>query len=448
MGYQARKLSNTLRIIMKFKTVSVYGLGYIGLPTAAMFASSGVKVIGVDVNKDIVDVINSGDIHIVEPGLKDIVSDSVASGKLSATDMPEPADAFIIAVPTPFKTTHAAIPEPDLDYIKKACNNIAKVLKKGDLVILESTSPVGATEKVCDWLSQHRPDLIIAGKNITNPDVNVAHCPERVLPGKVMDELISNDRIIGGVTSQCAKVATSLYKSFVEGSCIETDARTAEMAKLTENASRDLQIAFANELSLICDELDIDVWNLINLANKHPRVNILQPGPGVGGHCIAVDPWFIASAAPVTSRLIKLARAVNEYKPEWVIKKIKNAIDTLSNERINSDGSPLKIVCFGLAFKANIDDVRESPALYITRKLAEQYAGQVYAVEPNITNQELLKDELFTQVSYQQGLDLGDIFVLLVDHDEFKERPPADSDAKVILDTRGIWSRKGGCNVL
>lgn len=426
---------------MKFETVSVYGLGYIGLPTAAMFASSGVNVIGVDVNNDIIETINSGSIHIIEPGLDKIVSECVVNGKLRATHTPEEADAFIIAVPTPFKSTDAQIPEPDLTYIEQACNNIAKVLKVGNLVILESTSPVGATEKVCDWLSKLRPDLVVAGENITNPDVNIAHCPERVLPGKAMDELITNGRIIGGITPQCAKVATSLYQLFVQASCFETDARTAEMAKLTENASRDLQIAFANELSLICDELDINVWKLIKLANKHPRVNILQPGPGVGGHCIAVDPWFIANAAPAASKLIKLARTVNEDKPEWVIKKIKNAINTFSATSSDLDKKQLKIVCFGLTFKANIDDLRESPALYITRQMAKQYAGQVYAVEPNITNHSLLSNELFTRVSYDEGVDIGDIFVLLVDHDEFKEQRPIEDHTKIIIDTRGIWSK-------
>ena len=429
---------------MKFKTISVYGLGYIGLPTAAMFANSGVNVIGVDVNKETIETINSGNIHIIEPGLDEVVSDCVANEKLRATDKPEQADAFIIAVPTPFKATDAQIPEPDLAYIEQACMNIAAVLKAGDLVILESTSPVGATEKVCDWLSNSRPDLLIAEKNITKPDVNVAYCPERVLPGKIMDELISNDRIIGGITSNCAKAAKNLYQIFVQGSCLETDARTAEMVKLTENASRDVQIAFANELSLICDELDINVWNLIDLANKHPRVNILQPGPGVGGHCIAVDPWFIVSASPDKSKLIKLARAVNNDKPEWVIEKVISKINTLSADRAHPDNEKIKIVCFGLAFKANIDDFRESPALYIVRKLAEKYVGQVYVVEPNIATSPSKNQELFTYISYEEGIDLGDVLVLLVDHDEFKDFRPADDNSKIIVDTRGIWSKQYG----
>lgn len=425
---------------MKFKTVSVYGLGYIGLPTAAMFANSGVNVVGVDVNKDIIETINSGSIHIVEPGLDKIVSTCVANGKLRATEAPEGADAFIIAVPTPFKSNDTKIPEPDLTYIEQACSNIAKVLKVGDLVILESTSPIGATEKVCGWLSEMRPDLTIAGKDKTYSDVNVAHCPERVLPGKVMKELICNDRIIGGITSECAKAATSLYQIFVRGSCFETDARTAEMAKLAENASRDVQIAFANELSLICDELDINVWNLIELANKHPRVNILQPGPGVGGHCIAVDPWFIASAAPTTSKMIKTARMVNDEKPNWVIEKTKSAITKLEASQSDTKKKPIRVVCFGLTFKANIDDLRESPALDITRKLAEQYSDQVYAVEPNINNPSVFSHELFNKVSYEEGLEIGDIFVLLVDHDEFRSFNRNEYKTKIILDTRGIWS--------
>ena len=424
---------------MKFKTVSVYGLGYIGLPTAAMFASSGVNVIGVDVNKDIIETINSGSIHIVEPGLDKIVSECVANGKLRATDVPEAADAFIIAVPTPFKSMDTQIPEPDLTYIEQACSNIAKVLKLGDLVILESTSPVGATEKVCGWLSKLRPDLIIAHKDNTYSHVNVAHCPERVLPGKVMEELIYNDRIIGGITFECAKAATSLYQIFVKGSCFETDARTAEMAKLTENAFRDVQIAFANELSLICDELEIDVWNLISLANKHPRVNILQPGPGVGGHCIAVDPWFIASAAPQSSKLIKLARAINDGKPDWVISKVNSLVDHFLFCNPDKKRSDVTIVCYGLAFKADIDDLRESPSLEIVKRLTAEHSGQVIAVEPNISDHK--KIPTLQIMSLDEARVLGDIEVLLVDHKEFKQLVTTNEGAKGFrLDTRGIWN--------
>ncbi|MCF6189011.1 MAG: UDP-N-acetyl-D-mannosamine dehydrogenase, partial [Cocleimonas sp.] len=276
---------------MKFETISVIGLGYIGLPTAAAFASRKVKVIGVDVNQEAVDIINQGKIHIVEPDLDIAVQSAVSAGYLKATTTPEPADAFLIAVPTPFKGDH----EPDLKYIESATKAIAPVLKEGDLVILESTSPVGTTEKMAEWISEARPDLIPPPFNIKNPKLNIkiAHCPERVLPGQVMRELIENDRVIGGLTPECSKASVELYKIFVQGDCIITNSRTAEMAKLTENSFRDVNIAFANELSLICDKLDINVWELIELSNRHPRVNILQPGPGVGGHCIAVDPWFI-----------------------------------------------------------------------------------------------------------------------------------------------------------
>ena len=284
---------------MSFNTISVVGLGYIGLPTAAMFASRKIKVIGVDVNQHAVDTINRGEIHIVEPDLDMIVHDAVTEGYLKATTTPEPADAFLIAVPTPFKNNDSAIPEPDLSYIKKASEAIAPVLKKGNLVILESTSPVGATEQMALWLAAARPDLTFPGPESsytdTNIDVNVAHCPERVLPGHVVRELVENDRVIGGITAKCSARSVELYKTFVQGECVITNARTAEMAKLTENSCRDVQIAFANELSIICDELNIDVWELISLANRHPRINILQPGPGVGGHCIAVDPWFLVS---------------------------------------------------------------------------------------------------------------------------------------------------------
>ena len=424
---------------MKFKTVSIYGLGYIGLPTAAMFANSGVNVVGVDINKDIIETINSGSIHIVEPGLNKIVSECVANGKLRATDAPEVADAFIIAVPTPFKSTDTQIPEPDLTYIEHACSNIAKVLKRGDLVILESTSPVGTTEKVCGWLSKLRPDLIIAGKENKNPDVNVAHCPERVLPGKVMEELISNDRIIGGITSVCAKAAIALYSLFLKGSCFETDARTAELAKLTENASRDVQIAFANELSIICDELDVNVWDLINLANKHPRVNILQPGPGVGGHCIAVDPWFIASSAPHSSKLIKLSREINDQKPDWVIKKVNSLVDHFLICNPDKERRDVTIVCYGLAFKADIDDLRESPSLEIVKRLTAEHSGNVIAVEPNISD--FKKIPTVQIVTLDEAKVLGDIEVLLVDHKEFKQIATTTEGTKGFrLDTRGIWN--------
>jgi len=293
-----------------FKCVSMVGLGYIGLPTAAMLASRKIKVIGVDINQHAVDTINRGEIHIVEPELDIIVQAAVTQGYLRATTKPEPADAFLIAVPTPFKGDH----EPDLSYVEAAAKSIAPVLKKGDLVILESTSPVGTTEQMADWLAQARNDLSFPHQVGEVADVNIAYCPERVLPGKVVHELVSNDRVIGGMTQRCSQRATELYKTFVEAECIPTNARTAEMCKLTENSFRDVNIAFANELSIICDKLDINVWELIKLANHHPRVNILQPGPGVGGHCIAVDPWFIVSKTPQEARLIHTARQVNDGK--------------------------------------------------------------------------------------------------------------------------------------
>ena len=306
------------------------GLGYIGLPTAAVIASRGIKVIGVDINQHAVDIINQGKIHIIEPDLDALVHEVVRTGKLRATTLVEPADAFLIAVPTPFKGNH----EPDLSYVESAARAIAPVLKKGDMVILESTSPVGCTEQMAEWLAQARPDLTFPHQAYEAADINLAYCPERVLPGKVIHELVENDRVIGGMTPHCAARAAELYKTFVKGDCIITNARTAEMCKLTENSFRDVNIAFANELSLICDEQDINVWELIKLANLHPRVNILQPGPGVGGHCIAVDPWFIVAKSPNTARLIRTAREVNDHKPHYVIEKVKAAAARFKNPKI------------------------------------------------------------------------------------------------------------------
>ncbi|WP_417446736.1 UDP-N-acetyl-D-mannosamine dehydrogenase [Kangiella sp.] len=419
---------------MSFNTISVVGLGYIGLPTAAMFASRKKNVIGVDVNQHTVDTINRGEIHIIEPELDMIVHATVKEGYLKAVIKPEPADAFLIAVPTPFKDSKSAIPEPDLSYIEAAANAIAPVLKKGDLVILESTSPVGATEQLAEWLSQARTDLSFPHKVGEEADINVAHCPERVLPGHVVRELVENDRVIGGITPKCSERAIELYKTFVQGQCVVTNARTAEMAKLTENSCRDVQIAFANELSIICDKLDINVWELISLANRHPRINILQPGPGVGGHCIAVDPWFIVSKAPDESKLIHTARKINDFKPNWVINKVKIAITDFLQKNSNKSLKEVTIACYGLAFKPDIDDLRESPAMAITRELAKFHKGQVIAVEPNIHT---LEGENFRLCSLEQAGVQADIAVLLVDHKEFRamERPPIDS----IVDTKGIW---------
>lgn len=421
---------------MSFKTISVIGLGYIGLPTAAMFASRKVKVVGVDVNQYAVDTINQGKIHIVEPDLDMLVHAAVTQGYLKAVTTPEPADAFLIAVPTPFlPCAEGEIPAPDLTYIESACRGIAPVLKKGDLVILESTSPVGATEQVAEWLAVARPDLTFPQTAGDTADVNVAHCPERVLPGHVVRELVQNDRVIGGISTTCSKRSVELYKIFVEGECIITNARTAEMAKLTENSSRDVQIAFANELSMICDKLDINVWELISLANRHPRVNILQPGPGVGGHCIAVDPWFIVSKTPAEARLIHMARVVNDSKPDWVIEKVKIAIADFLQTNPDKTAKDITIACYGLAFKPDIDDLRESPAMAITQQIAKMHSGLVIAIEPNIhTLPTELKD--IELVEFDVANKVADIKVMLVDHQLFKKSTVTSG---IVVDTKGIW---------
>lgn len=421
---------------MSFDTISVIGLGYIGLPTAAMFASRKKNVIGVDVNQHAVDTINRGEIHIIEPDLDTIVHAAVTEGYLRAVTVPETADAFLIAVPTPFKPCKdGAIPEPDLSYIKSACKGIASVLKKGDLVILESTSPVGATEQVAEWLAAARPDLSFPQSVGTDADVNVAHCPERVLPGQVVRELVENDRVIGGMSSRCSERSVELYKTFVLGECVITNARTAEMAKLTENSCRDVQIAFANELSIICDKLDIDVWELISLANRHPRINILQPGPGVGGHCIAVDPWFIVSKTPDEAQIIHTARKVNDAKPQWVINKVKLAIVDFLQANPTKTAKDVIIACYGLAFKPDIDDLRESPALNITKKIADFHSGVIIAVEPNI-NELPSKINTLKLSTFETAKKTADVHLLLVDHKEFKSNV-IKSD--YLIDTKGIW---------
>lgn len=419
-------------------TVSVIGLGYIGLPTAAMFASRKIKVIGVDINQYAVDTINQGKIHIVEPELDIIVHAAVTEGYLRATKTPEAADAFLIAVPTPFKDDHV----PDLSYVEAAAKSIGPVLKKGDIIILESTSPVGTTEKMLEWLIEVRPDLRFPcnDKNNEEIDINIAYCPERVLPGHVVRELVANDRVIGGLTEACSRRAAEIYKVFVEGELLFTNARTAEMAKLTENAFRDVNIAFANELSLISDKLDINVWELIKLANHHPRVNILQPGCGVGGHCIAVDPWFIVDKTPEEARLIKIAREVNDFKPQWVLQKTQDAIEEALRLNLKPSINEITIACFGLAFKPNIDDLRESPALEITLNIAKNFGTRVLAVEPNI---EEAPDEFssleINLVDVSVATQEADIVILLVDHVEFKEFDKSTFANKLIVDTKGIW---------
>lgn len=412
---------------MSFETVSVFGLGYIGLPTAAVIASRGINVVGVDVNQHAVDTINAGDIHIVEPDLDIAVRSAVNVGKLRATTTAESADAFMVAVPTPFKGDDH---EPDLSYIEAAAQAIAPVLQKGNLVILESTSPVGATEKLAEWLSIARPDLSFPQDMGDNADIKVAHCPERVLPGYVMQELISNDRVIGGLSGACAKRAKELYQTFVRGECIVTTARTAEMAKLTENSFRDVNIAFANELSIICDKLKINVWELIKLANRHPRVNILNPGPGVGGHCIAVDPWFIVNSCPDEAKLIRQARLTNDAKPYYVIEQIEKAADEFKR--------PV-IACLGLAFKADIDDLRESPALLIVEELVKRDVGKLVAVEPNIESlPNRLSDNGVELASLENALEQANIVVVLVDHKQFSRADKTEFAKKVVIDSRGI----------
>ncbi|GAA1161845.1 UDP-N-acetyl-D-mannosamine dehydrogenase [Nesterenkonia sandarakina] len=406
-----------------FSSVGVIGLGYIGLPTAAILADHGVTTIGVDVSERNVAAVNKGEVPFVEPGLREVLERAVSSGTLTATTQTPTAEAYIVAVPTPFTEAHAA----DLSYIEAAADGIAGKLTGGELIILESTSPPGATEHLAQRILAARPDL-------GAEDILVAHCPERVLPGRIMEEMITNDRIIGGLTPAAAEAARDLYSAFAKGEFLLTDARTAEMAKLTENSFRDVNIAFANELSVISHRLGIDVWELIELANHHPRVNILQPGPGVGGHCIAVDPWFIVDAAPEESRLIRTARETNDAKPEWVLGRIEQALE--------SAGPAPTVALLGLAFKADIDDLRESPALQIAQTLAERAPqAQLLAVEPHI---QTLPAALsgFSNVALtdlDEALQRADVVVLLVDHQVFKDLPAARLGEAVLIDTRGIW---------
>lgn len=415
---------------MGISTVAVVGLGYIGLPTAAILAANGVPVTGVDVSSATVGAVNRGQVPFVEPDLAGYVSDAVSSGRLRAVSAPEPADAYIVAVPTPFMDDH----KPDLSYIEAAAKAIAPVLRGGELIVLESTSPPGTTRRMAQWVLDQRPDLSLDGSG-DRPVVFFAHCPERVLPGRIMVEMVTNDRIVGGLTPEAAQRARELYQVFCQGEILLTDAVTAETAKLVENSFRDVNIAFANELSLICDHLDINVWELIRLANHHPRVNILQPGPGVGGHCIAVDPWFIVSAAPEQARIIRTAREVNDGKPEWVIDKVNAAVGDWLMRHPGKSAADVSIACYGLTFKPDIDDLRESPALGIVRKLADRHPGRLLIVEPNIDALPggLGAGEL---VSTSQAAE-ADIQVMLVDHQQFRAFKPRTQS---VIDTRGIWS--------
>ena len=408
-------------------SVCVMGLGYIGLPTAAVVARSGASVLGIDVHQSVVDTVNAGQVHIEEVDLDALVQGVVARGLLRASTTVEPSDVFLIAVPTPFDENHA----PDIGYVLSAARAIAPVMKAGDLVILESTSPVGTTDAVRDLIAELRPDLAVPQTGSGTADVAIAYCPERVLPGRILIELIDNDRCIGGITPRCARKALAFYKSFVRGACITTSARVAEMVKLSENAFRDVNIAFANELSMVSDKMGIDVWEVIRLANRHPRVNILSPGPGVGGHCIAVDPWFIVHSAPEITPLIRTAREVNDAKIDYVVDHASKLIDA----------NPGRVALFGLAFKANVDDFRESPALKVAVDLAKRFGQRIAIVEPFTEALPAAFDGTgATLIDIDSALLECDVMVVLVDHDLFKSVPPEEREGKVVYDTRGIWS--------
>ncbi len=412
----------------EFSSVAVIGLGYIGLPTAAVLAGNGLNVIGVDVKESSVAAINRGEVPFVEPDLGEAVAKAVVGGTLKATTDTPAADAYIVAVPTPFNADRSA----DLSYIEAAARSIAPQLNGDELVILESTSPPGATQHLGDYLISLRPDLSLDPES-GKPLLHVAHCPERVLPGRVMVELVTNDRIVGGLTTAAAEMARDLYSVFCEGSMHVTDAKTAEMAKLVENSYRDVNIAFANELSVISSRLDIDVWELIELANHHPRVNILQPGPGVGGHCIAVDPWFIVSAAPDDANLIRQARETNDAKPAWVIKQVQDLV-------AHRPGA--KVAALGLAFKADIDDMRESPAIGIVASLSEQLPDVLVTVaEPHLQQLPgaLENRPNISLAATHEAIDGADVVLLLVDHTEFKVLDRSVFEGKRVIDTRGIW---------
>lgn len=408
-------------------SVCVVGLGYIGLPTAAVIARAGCKVLGLDVSQRVVDTINRGEIHIEEVDLDGLVQGVVARGLLSASTEVAPADVFVIAVPTPFDKDHA----PDISYVLAAGRTIAPVLRAGDVVILESTSPVGTTEQLRDMIAEMRPDLKIPGLTRETPDVSIAYCPERVLPGRILEELTNNDRSIGGITPRCARKALAFYKRFVRGECVTTDARSAEMTKLVENAYRDVNIAFANELSIVADRMGLDVWEVIRLANRHPRVNILSPGPGVGGHCIAVDPWFIVHGAPEETPLIRTARGVNDGKMHHVVAKAEALVEAHPDA---------KVACLGLAFKANIDDFRESPARFVASRLARKFGSRISVVEPYAAELPIeFTDTGVTQIDVDEALETCEILIVLVDHDVFRVVPLAERADKLVYDTRGIW---------
>lgn len=399
---------------MKIDTVSVIGLGYIGLPTAALVASKGVQVHGVDVDNTKIDYINRGQVNIVEPGLSEMVSGAVETGFLTASTEAQHSDVFIIAVPTPFKNGR----EPDLSFIEEACRKIAPVLLKGNIIILESTSPIYTTELISSWFSALRPDLTLPCFQGVEGDVSIAYCPERVIPGNILNELICNDRIIGGMTDRCCEWANNFYKIFVEGKCFTTDPRTAEMCKLAENSFRDVNIAFANELSILSEKNGVNVWKLIELANRHPRVNILKPGPGVGGHCIAVDPWFIAWNSEDDAKLIKNARLVNDGKPAWVLDQVDKQKFKIEQNTLSPSG--MKIIFMGLSFKPDIDDMRESPAVEIVGSFAKKHNEKIYVVEPNIKELPESFPKNVELIELQEVYD-ANFIIFLVGHSEFRK---------------------------
>ena len=418
---------------MKQKSICILGLGYIGLPTAAFLASKKTNVLGVDIDKKKIKELNSLNFTSKEKGLETLVKDSIRKGHLKIKNVPEKSDVFIITVPTPFKNLKKSkFPTPDISYIKKSIFSISNILEKDNLIILESTSPVGTTDKIVTWLSKLRPDLSFpkaSNKNPKKPDVFVSYCPERVLPGDILKELKNNDRIIGGQTKFCSNKAYNFYKGFVGGNLFQTDSKSAEMSKLAENAYRDLNIAYANEISMICDDLKIDPYNLIHLSNKHPRVNILNPGPGVGGHCIAVDPWFIVSNNQKKSQLIQTARRVNEQKKDWVKKKIANQVSKIKKKKIS-------ISFYGITYKPNSDDFRESPALEIVRNFSKKSNIKCLVVEPNLKKlPNEISECLKTNLNESKK---SDIHVLLVSHKEFEKKLPKKG---LIVDMQGIWSK-------
>ena len=412
--------------------VCVVGLGYVGVPTAAVLAGHGMEVIGVDIDRERVGTINSGASPFDEPGLDSLVAEVVASGALSARGEPAPADAFVIAVPTPIREDRS----PDLSYVRAAVDNLAPVLGKGNLVVLESTCPVGTTERVCEWLASSRPDLTFPHSAGEASDIRVAYCAERILPGNALEELVANDRIIGGVSPACAEAAKSLYEVFVEGACHVTTVRTAELAKLAENAFRDVNVAFANEISLVCSALGIDPWKLIALANRHPRVEILNPGPGVGGHCIPVDPWFIADAAPHLTPLIQAARQVNDGMPKVVADRVIAECEGLD--------APV-VTCLGLAYKADAADLRESPAIEVVRDLQERINGRILVVEPFVSElpDEVADDRSTELVGLDEGLKAANVVVLLTDHSVFAGISLESLASKSVVDSRGLWDGSG-----